>query len=203
MKRTVTKLSYANVASTLALFVALGGGAYAALRVDSGDIVDNSVRGRDIHNGTVGTKDVGRNTIRGSDIAESSLHRVPRARLADGLTEAGAAQLKLRCPPRTQFAAGECFESQPHTPSRYSGAVRGCGGMNGSNGHLPTHAQLVAFQGNGGTIDPGGELTANVGRDPSQPGGIEVLVLQGTGDIGFVTGNDARAYRCVVVPTNR
>jgi len=203
MKRIITKVTYANVASTLALFVALGGGAYAAFRVNSSDIVDNSIRGRDIHNGTVRTGDIGRNTIRGSDIAESSLHRVPRARLADGLSEAGAAQLKLRCPQGTQLAAGECFESQPHQPSRYAFASGACSGASTLNGHLPTHAELEEFRGEGGTIDPGGELTANVGRDPSQPGGIEVLVLQATGDIGFVTGNDARAYRCVVVPTNR
>jgi hypothetical protein len=94
-----SKLSFANVVACLALFVALGGSSYAALRVDSSmiannsvtskDLKNNGVRGRDIHKGTVrGTdvrdndlqgRDVRNDTLSGSDVRESSLGAVPSA----------------------------------------------------------------------------------------------------------------------------
>lgn len=77
------RLSFANVVSLLALFVALGGSSYAAVRVGSGDIVDNSVRskdlrnddvrGKDIRNGTVRSRDLRNNSILSRDVHENSL----------------------------------------------------------------------------------------------------------------------------------
>lgn len=43
-----SKLTYANVMATLALFVALGGGAYAAIEITGRDVKDRSLTGRDI-----------------------------------------------------------------------------------------------------------------------------------------------------------
>ncbi len=45
MKR---RLSYANVVATLALFLALGGGAYAAAHITGRDVVNRSLTGKDI-----------------------------------------------------------------------------------------------------------------------------------------------------------
>ncbi len=45
-----TRLTYANVMATLALFVALGGTAYAVDTVRSSDIVDNEVYSADVRN---------------------------------------------------------------------------------------------------------------------------------------------------------
>ena len=59
--------SPALVIAVIALFVALGGGAYAALRVGSKQIVNNSVRSQDVRNGALG----------GKRIDEPSLGRVP------------------------------------------------------------------------------------------------------------------------------
>ena len=47
------RLTYANVMSTVAVFIALGGSSYAALQIDSGDIANNSVRGVDVRNRTL------------------------------------------------------------------------------------------------------------------------------------------------------
>jgi hypothetical protein len=58
VKRILARLSYANIASTLALFLALGGTAYAAATIGSADIVNNSIRGKDIHNHTIAGKDI-------------------------------------------------------------------------------------------------------------------------------------------------
>ena len=52
------RLTYANVTATLALFVALGGSAYAGLTIDGGDVVDGSLTGRDIRNGSVAQVDL-------------------------------------------------------------------------------------------------------------------------------------------------
>jgi hypothetical protein len=67
-------LSYANVAATTALFVALGGGAYAAGLVGPDDIRENAVRS--VH--------VKRNTLTKSDIREATLAKVPNADKIDG-----------------------------------------------------------------------------------------------------------------------
>ena len=58
------RLSYSNVTATAALFIALGGTSYAVIRVDSGDVVDNSLRSADLRN----------NTVRGRDIRDRTLH---------------------------------------------------------------------------------------------------------------------------------
>jgi hypothetical protein len=52
------RLSYANVVATLALFVALGGASYAALRVTGDNVVDSSLTGRDIRRASLGTTDI-------------------------------------------------------------------------------------------------------------------------------------------------
>jgi len=58
VSRVLARLSYTNVVATLALFIALGGTSYAAATIGSGAIVDNSIRSRDIHNGTIAPKDL-------------------------------------------------------------------------------------------------------------------------------------------------
>jgi hypothetical protein len=103
MKPLRSRLTYANVTATLALFVALGGGAYAAATIDSGDVVDNSLRsvdvkddtlkgrdiddgtvgGTDVRDGTLGTKDVANGSLGGNDVADDSLTSRDVANLAD------------------------------------------------------------------------------------------------------------------------
>src|SRR4051794_6310275 len=129
------RLTYANVVATLALFVALGGSSYAALHIGSRDIVNNSVRGKDIRNRTITHKDVGRNALGGTTIKESRLGTVPRA---NALSAKGAAKLKLQCPIATAPAAGECFETSTRQPSPYYSAVDSCGAVNQGNRRLPT-----------------------------------------------------------------
>jgi hypothetical protein len=67
-------LSYANVTATLALFLALAGGAYAVGKVRSHDIANGAVRSIDLRNRKgVKAVDVKRNTLTGREISE---HRV-------------------------------------------------------------------------------------------------------------------------------
>lgn len=98
MKRL--QLSYANVVATLALFLALGGISYAAVKIGSDEIANNGVRSKDLRNNDVRGKDIRRETILGgdvkadaidgTDILESSLGSVPLATNAEQAANAAA-----------------------------------------------------------------------------------------------------------------
>jgi len=62
-----------NAVAWLALFVAMGGSAYAANTVGSADIIDESILSADIKNGEVKTDDVLNNTIASVDIATGAV----------------------------------------------------------------------------------------------------------------------------------
>ena len=53
LRKIGDRLSYANVMSTLAVFIALGGSSYAALKVGSKEIADGAVRSVDLRNNDV------------------------------------------------------------------------------------------------------------------------------------------------------
>ena len=55
--------SFSNVVAVMALFVALGGTSYAATRIGSKQIRNNSVRSVDIKNRTIKSKDIARGVI--------------------------------------------------------------------------------------------------------------------------------------------
>jgi len=67
------RLTFANVVSLLALFVALGGSSYAAIKIDSGDIANNSVRSEDLRNNDVHGRDIAKDTVRGTDVRDNDL----------------------------------------------------------------------------------------------------------------------------------
>jgi hypothetical protein len=75
------RLTFANVVSLLALFVALGGSSYAAI----------SVSGRNVKNGSLTGKDVRNNSLTGADVNEARLGTVPRATSADSAAKAATA----------------------------------------------------------------------------------------------------------------
>ena len=67
-------LSYANVTATVALFLALGGGAYAVSKVSSREIANDSIRSVDLKDRkAVKAKDVKRNGLTGRQISETTL----------------------------------------------------------------------------------------------------------------------------------
>ena len=72
LARVRDRLSYANVVATLALFIALGGSAYAVGEITSRDVRNRSLKGGDLR----------LNTVTGKEIRESRLGRVPSAEVA-------------------------------------------------------------------------------------------------------------------------
>ena len=82
------RLSYANVASTLALFLALGTGtAYAANEWTGENIVDQSLTAADLQIGTIGTLRVQDNSLQAIDLAPDSVTGSEIATNAVGDTE--------------------------------------------------------------------------------------------------------------------
>lgn len=97
--------TYANVVSSVCLFIVLGGTSYAVATgsidsreiknntVRSKDIRNNDVRGGDVRNGTIRGIDVGNESLTGSDIAESTLGVIPKASHANSSDSASRAEL--------------------------------------------------------------------------------------------------------------
>jgi hypothetical protein len=205
LERLRQRFTYANVMSTLAVFIALGGSSYAALKIDSGDIANNSLRSVDVRNRTLTERDVKRNAITGRSIRESRLGRVPRAKEADLLGGMSAADLLVKCPAGTFPIADVCVETTPRSPAAYGAATIQCatvGAPAGPGRRLPTHAELLAAL-SGVQLGSGGELTSHVYF--KSPGVLDVLYVTdqfGTAALTESTGQGAKAFRCVADPLN-
>ena len=77
-KRLVDGLSYSNVVATLALFVALGGASYAAIKVPSNSVGSkqikaNAVKNAELADGSVTTAKIAANAVGPSQVADGSV----------------------------------------------------------------------------------------------------------------------------------
>jgi hypothetical protein len=188
-------LTYANVMSTLAVFVALGGSSYAALKIS----------GRSIENRSVPAKKLKRNSLTGKEIRESRLRRVPQANTAFLLDGFSAAELRMRCPNETFPIADVCVETKPRGSASYGSAVIDCSGVGTPSGpgrRLPTHGELTAAL---AAVDlaAGGELTSDVYPSSTDPGRLDVLyVINEVGGVALTpdTAAGRKAFRCVADP---
>ena len=118
------RLTYANVMATLAVFIALGGSSYAALRVT----------GRDVANGSLTYRDLKRNTLGGGRIKESKLGTVRRARNADRLDGVTAGRLLVHCARGTVPVSNVCVETKFRSPAPYGSAAVVCEGTDRFSG---------------------------------------------------------------------
>jgi hypothetical protein len=190
-------LSYANVMSTLAVFIALGGSSYAAVTLSGSKIKHRSIPGPKLK----------RNSVTGLEVRESRLGRVPRAALADQLSLSATRDLKVRCPDDTFPVAGTCVERNPRSPVPYGPAVLECrsvGTPAGPGRRLATYGELLAALATV-PLAPGGELTSDASPSTQYPGELDALyVTDQLGRVG-VTPNraeGAKAFRCAMDPIN-
>lgn len=117
--------TYGNVTATLALFVALGGSAYAVAQLPAGSvgsrqlknnavttskIKNNAVRTSKIRNSAVTGAKVRRNSLTGADINESSLGQVPSAVAANTATTATNATNANHATTATRASASNAIE---------------------------------------------------------------------------------------------
>jgi len=80
--------TYSSVTATLALFVALSGGAYAATALPANSVgpkqlKKNAVERSDLKDNAVNSSKILDNAVTGDDVRESTLEKVPAAREAD------------------------------------------------------------------------------------------------------------------------
>jgi hypothetical protein len=199
------RVTFANVVSLLALFVALGGTSYAVVSgtIGTRQIKNNSVRGSDIRNRTITHKDVKRNGLGGSNIKESRLGQVPRARNADRLSGAGLNALRDHCPTGTRLGSDACVETTTRRPQPYGGAEGQC---RGGFRRLATYEEVKAVVNfTDIALTPGGELTGSLVEPAAGGDQVRVLVLtQEAGGVAVVTDDaaGARPFRCALDPTN-
>jgi hypothetical protein len=77
-----SRLTFANVVSVLALFVALGGTSYAAIKITGKNVKDSSLTGKDIKNSSLTSSDVKNRSLLSTDFKTGQLPAGPRG--ADG-----------------------------------------------------------------------------------------------------------------------
>lgn len=192
------RLTYANVMSTLAVFIALGGSSYAAVTISGNSIKNRSISGKKLRT----------NTLTGKQVRESTLGRVTRARAADNaarLEGFGAADFKIRCPGDTFPIADVCVERTSRPAAAYGSAVRQCASVGtpaGPGRRLPAHSELLAAQ-TAVPLAAEGELTSHVFPSTATPGEVDALYSNGTGG-GLTTSTfeGRKPFRCVNDPLN-
>jgi hypothetical protein len=90
-------LTYANVVSTLCLFLLFGGVAYAGTQLTKGSVGTNALKAEAVtkgklHPNSVNSKKVVDNSLTGSDIQAGTLGKVPNAEFANSATHATNAE---------------------------------------------------------------------------------------------------------------
>jgi hypothetical protein len=198
MRALRDRLTYANVMATLAVFIAVGGTSYAAVKIS----------GRQIKAHTITARNIRPNTLGGRQIKERSLGIVPGAREAGLLDGHTAESLQVRCPTGTVPVADTCVETQAHPAAPFHSAVLECGEIENiktPGRRLPTYQELtMALTHQEITLAPGGELTSEVeAGSAGQP--LNVIYVENTlGGWGLTPDNvaGAKPYRCVADPLN-
>ena len=79
LTRRIPRPSVALVVAFVALFAALGGTGYAALKITGKEIANETITGADVDNKSLGGKELKPDTVGGDQINESALGTVPEA----------------------------------------------------------------------------------------------------------------------------
>lgn len=83
MRRLGPQLTYANVASSLCLFMLLGGSAYAAALMTGKNVKNESLTGADVRNGSIRGADVGDGSLTAADFRLGALRAGPQGAKGD------------------------------------------------------------------------------------------------------------------------
>lgn len=106
MNRILGKVDHSTVIATLALFVALGGTAFAAATITGKDIKRGTITAKNVKKKTLTGKQVKADSLTGKQVKESTLGEVPAARNAMQLGGQPAAAYRPE-PVRVIGAAGQ------------------------------------------------------------------------------------------------
>jgi hypothetical protein len=188
------RISYANVVSTLALILALGGVSYAAVKIN----------GKNIKDRTVTAKKIKKNSLGGNEINEAKLAKVPAAALADNASSLGgqtAQSFKLSCPQDTTLVIGQCFETSLRADATWSDANGACGA---AGRRLPTLSELESARLNNFTVGvpPNNYELTSTFVFANNPPTETIMAISPAGNRLTLAPNQAKPFRCIQNPTN-
>jgi hypothetical protein len=202
-KRFRERLTYANVMSTVAVFLALGG----ATALAAGQLGKNSVGSRQIKSQAVTTGKVANNAITGAKVAPHTLGgtdldlnmlgTVPNAATA---AQAGNSQTvgghAAACPPGTTLFHRICYDAASSSPA--SSLFEAAESCSSKGGYLPTPMQLYEARtvlslgtGTGADHQYTDEYYGN-----TNGGSYRTVVIDGTGALTESDVNSPSRYIC-------
>jgi Collagen triple helix repeat (20 copies) len=171
-------LTYANVVATLALFSALGGSAYAAVRITGANVVDDSLSGADVHD----------SSLTGADIRDGSLRVRDFKRGAVSATSLGRPGV-----PGTPGQAGPQGSTGPRGPA-------GAQGPAGSQGPSGT-ARAYAFVNTDGSLAPGSVNVVSARESPGLFSAFYCVKFSFTPTVVLATPSDNALTTSVSIET--
>jgi hypothetical protein len=190
------RVNSAHVLALIALFVALGGTSYAAVRINGKNVKRGTLSGRALKSRTITGAKIKQDSLGGTEIAESKLAKVPSAATADTATTASsvggrsAASLEVKCPTGTEAAGGVCMELTQRAAKDWNGASIDCGARG-----LPNLSQLLSFI----STHPG--LTGTEWSSDLFDAATLGVIDMSTGIVA-ASGNTPHPYRCMTTPAN-
>jgi hypothetical protein len=133
MKHVHKRLTYANVMSSIAVFLVLGGAtAFAASKIGANQLKANSVKTGKIVKEAITTSKIKNSAVSGVKVLDGSLTAVDLA----------AGTLTPACPSGTLSLAGRCIEASPRPAAPYNSATETC---TAAGGELPRVTELIGF----------------------------------------------------------
>ena len=201
------KLTYANVVSTLCLFVLLGGSAWAAKTlhvppdsVGTRQIKAKAVTSGKIANASITSAKVAEGTLTGANINFNALGTVPQSANAQSAVEASKVDGHVAvCPPGTREIRGLCFDATPNAPVESpQEAADACAAK---GGWLPSPLDLYSVRNvlNLGTGIGSDSRYTNEIYSNTTGGNYRTVVVNGNGEIEEKSseGHVPESYICV------
>lgn len=199
------RLSYANAMATVAVFIALGGSAYAALRVPPNSVGSRQIKAGAITAGkiasaAVNASKVSEHSLTGAQIDLSALGTVPSAASAEQAADALAVSGHgASCRAGATLIRGLCFDAQanPQAPNLEAAATE-CASR---GGWLPTAMELYSVRGTlalgNGIGAENHQFTDVLYSAPSTDNSYTTIVVNGSGLPKEEPAGDPSAYYCV------
>ena len=131
----------ALVVAVLALVVAMAGTSYAAVKIGSAQIKNNSVKGKDVKDANLTGKDVKDSTLTGADVVDGSLT---------------SADVNRSCPATDLLVMGVCIDKAATGPSSFTAALADC---DAKSGRLMTWPEFRVLTGKPGITWADGNLS--------------------------------------------
>jgi hypothetical protein len=182
LKQIRRHLTYANVMSSIAVFLLLGGAtALAATKIGPNQLKANSVKTGKIVKEAVTNGKIKKNAVTGAKVRDGSL----------SVADLAAGTLTPACPTGTVLAEGVCFQSAPNAAASYENAIKTCASV---GGRLPGVQELVGY-----TLTVAALPAAEQSGDLFSP--ETDFNVESNGTRKLVATTTATPFRCVEAPS--